>query len=89
MPPAAGPLRQDLTTVMSFDPWLATTATPVAALIATADGDVPTVAEVIELGVETGCTARFAAAMEPLADLIDCAGYGDGIRARVRLRRPA
>ena len=37
-----GPDRANLTTVMSFDPWLATTATPVAVLIATDDGDVPT-----------------------------------------------
>src|SRR5579872_4755178 len=44
------------TSVMSFEPWLATTATPVAVLIATEDGDVPTgIAEPIGVGAEVGC----------------------------------
>src|ERR1700733_1988864 len=45
MPPAAMGPSFKLTRVMSFDCWLATTATPVAMLIATEDGVEPTAAE--------------------------------------------
>lgn len=57
--------------VTSFDPWFATTAKPVAVLIATDDGFTPTaIAEPICVGVKVvgGWTARFTAAIDPFVE---------------------
>src|ERR1700722_4443891 len=48
--------------VMSFDPLFATTAMPVAGLIATSLGAVPTVIGLAAGGVYDGCTATLATA---------------------------
>ena len=56
--------------VMLFEPWLVTTAMPVAVSIATEVGLVPTViGEPSCTGAEAGCTARLTAAMREVLTL--------------------
>ena len=76
-----------LTSVMSLVPRLATTATPVAVLIATAEGTgvlpaAPTVTTPTTplgggptcVGTAVGCTARFATAIDPFGEPVPQTG---------------